>query len=110
MTNKNPKAPWLNKLSYLLSPLAIGLYLSLFISAYAYFSYYPSLYTSYKSTLNQNLSDFDNKTLDLRLNTRGLRKGSPDVAILAVDDRSIDIVGRWPWPREKNWGRYTKCF
>ena len=27
------------------------------------------------------------------------RPASPDIAIVAIDDRSIEAIGRWPWPR-----------
>ncbi len=41
------------------------------------------------------------KSIDWRLLDRGPKYGSEQVAIVAVDDRSIDKEGRWPWPREK---------
>lgn len=40
------------------------------------------------------------KTIDLRLQQRGPRAPSPDVALLAVDEQSVLTLGRWPWPRE----------
>lgn len=41
------------------------------------------------------------KTIDFRLKDRGQRVGSPQVAILAIDERSIESEGRWPWSRKK---------
>ena len=41
------------------------------------------------------------KTIDFRFLNRGEFRGSNRVAILAIDDASIEREGRWPWPREK---------
>ncbi len=41
------------------------------------------------------------KTYDLRVRARGARKPSPAVVMAAVDERSLDAEGRWPWPRSK---------
>lgn len=41
------------------------------------------------------------KTIDFRFLNRGESPGSERVAILAIDDASIEREGRWPWPREK---------
>jgi adenylate cyclase len=39
------------------------------------------------------------KTFDLRMYARGTRKPHGEVAIVAIDDKSISELGRWPWPR-----------
>jgi hypothetical protein len=39
------------------------------------------------------------KTFDLRMYARGMRKPHGEVAIVAIDDKSISELGRWPWPR-----------
>lgn len=39
------------------------------------------------------------KTLDSRFNIRGQKSPSKEIAIVAIDDYSIDNLGRWPWPR-----------
>lgn len=41
----------------------------------------------------------EQKTRDLRFQLRGPIPPSGEVAIVAIDDRSIEAVGRWPWPR-----------
>jgi adenylate cyclase len=41
------------------------------------------------------------KTYDLRLRSRGVRPVSPAVVIAAIDEKSLDHEGRWPWPRSK---------
>ena len=38
---------------------------------------------------------------DLFYTIRGPRVPGNEVAIAAIDEKSIDLVGRWPWPREK---------
>ncbi len=43
----------------------------------------------------------DLKNQDIRLKLRGEAKPSPNVALLTIDDRSIEEIGRWPWSREK---------
>jgi adenylate cyclase len=39
------------------------------------------------------------KTLDLRMYARTTRQPGSQVAIVAIDDKSIVELGRWPWPR-----------
>jgi len=41
----------------------------------------------------------DLRAMDYRLLQRGPIETSGRVVIVAVDDRSVDTVGRWPWPR-----------
>lgn len=44
------------------------------------------------------LQSLENKSYDLRARLRQKKPDSP-VVIIAIDDRSIDKLGRWPWPR-----------
>jgi adenylate cyclase len=44
---------------------------------------------------------FDLKNQDRRLVMRGQTVPSEQVALLTIDDRSIEEIGRWPWSREK---------
>lgn len=44
------------------------------------------------------------KTLDLRFNLRGPIRPGPETVIAAIDDESINRLGRFPWPRSV-WGR-----
>jgi adenylate cyclase len=41
------------------------------------------------------------KTYDLRFVSRGPEKPSPAVAMVVIDEKSLEIEGRWPWPRSK---------
>jgi adenylate cyclase len=81
-------------------PMAIGTYLA-FIFAYGGLQYYQRKDAGNNSSKIMQIANLiDQKFYDLRLIWRGARAPSPDIAVLAVDDRSLDIVGRWPWPRE----------
>src|SRR5215813_14297836 len=37
--------------------------------------------------------------LDLRFRTRGPLVPKPTVVLAAIDEKSVDVEGRWPWPR-----------
>ena len=41
------------------------------------------------------------KTYDLRFLSRGALVPSPAVALAVIDEKSLDVEGRWPWPRSK---------
>ena len=41
------------------------------------------------------------KARDLRFNIRGKIKPGPEVVLAVVDEKALDEVGRWPWPRAK---------
>jgi adenylate cyclase len=41
------------------------------------------------------------KTYDLRLKSRGVEQPSPQVVMAAIDEKSLDVEGRWPWPRSR---------
>ena len=45
------------------------------------------------------LADVELKTLDIRSLLRGQRKPSPSVFIVAIDQKSQDVLGKWPFPR-----------
>ena len=45
------------------------------------------------------LQRLDTRAVDLRLIERGAGEASPDVVIVAIDDASLAVHGRWPWPR-----------
>jgi adenylate cyclase len=46
----------------------------------------------------------EEKTLDLRFTLRGPVAPGPETVIAAIDEKSIDRLGRWPWARSV-WGR-----
>jgi adenylate cyclase len=52
-------------------------------------------------TGNAVLERVEGTTLDWRFTLRGTLAAPGEVAIVAIDDSSLEKVGRWPWPREK---------
>ena len=44
----------------------------------------------------------ENKLLDLRFLNRGKIETRNDIATLDMDSKSLQVVGRWPWSREKH--------
>jgi adenylate cyclase len=53
-------------------------------------------------TQNSFLEAFEAKTYDLRFkNLRGPIQPSPNIAIIAIDDKSIAELGRYPWSRDR---------
>ena len=43
---------------------------------------------------------FEYKTLDYRFRLRVSDPPHKDVLVVAIDDRSLEVAGRWPWPRD----------
>lgn len=41
------------------------------------------------------------RTYDMRFLSRGPREPSPAIALAVIDERSLDTLGRWPWPRSR---------
>jgi len=39
------------------------------------------------------------KTYDLRFISRGPLKPRGEIALIVIDEKSLDELGRWPWPR-----------
>jgi adenylate cyclase len=42
----------------------------------------------------------ENASLDGRFVVRGLRASDPNIVLVAVDEQSLQEIGRWPWPRD----------
>ncbi len=40
------------------------------------------------------------KSVDFRLRVRGPRPVAPNLGLITVDERAVETIGRWPWPRE----------
>ena len=55
------------------------------------------------------LEILEQKTLDLRFTMRGKIKPGPETVIAAIDEKSINKLGRFPWPRSV-WGRVVDRF
>lgn len=48
------------------------------------------------------LDSFENIFLDLRFQLRPERSFPPQLAVVGIDEASLDVFGRWPWPRDKH--------
>src|SRR5262245_41833174 len=44
----------------------------------------------------------ENVTVDLRFNLRGNLVPSPDVALIEIDEKSVQKLGRFPWNRSRH--------
>jgi hypothetical protein len=105
MSKADLKRPvFLQKLFDILSsPMIVGLFVT-FTMTWLALQYYESQHDP--SAIDEGsaigiLDQIHRKTIDFRLINRGEFAGSPRVAVLAIDDASIEREGRWPWPREK---------
>ena len=55
------------------------------------------------SLITEITEQLESKTYDLRLRLRNLVKEQPrtnDIVIVAIDEKSIKEIGRWPWGRD----------
>jgi adenylate cyclase len=69
-----------------ITPLRIALFIGLLLSA-----------MDFRGCLYLELVDV--RAVDYRLKQRGPRPAGPEVVIVAIDDPSLEAVGRWPWSR-----------
>ena len=77
------------------TPLLISVSIC-FLSLGLYYAVYLRPHTS---SLLQFLDNIELKTLDVRFQLRGARAPGPAVVIVAIDQKSQDVLGRWPFPR-----------
>ncbi len=88
------------------SPISIGVTLTSFFCFIA-FQFYSiqnniEIQESKNNFLYQIIQVIDQKTTDFRFRMRGQQNTDAEkIAILAIDDESINQIGRWPWSREK---------
>ncbi|MCR4287268.1 MAG: CHASE2 domain-containing protein, partial [Deltaproteobacteria bacterium] len=54
------------------------------------------------------LTGVDLKALDAMFKARGASEAPQEVVIVAVDEKSVNEQGRWPWPRQKTARVLTK--
>ncbi len=90
-------------LVFLFAPSAfkLGLVITMsFVGLALYFYATPAHFIQHSTILNI-INDAHQKTVDYRLRFRGERPVSNEVALVVVDDKSLEKLGRWPWPRSK---------
>lgn len=94
---------WKTWMSYLVSPVAIGLYITLITMKLTIDYYELATRTGEGREHGQGITSVlfmaHQKSVDYRLRVRGPRAVSPKLAMLTVDERSVAAIGRWPWPR-----------
>ncbi len=91
-------------ISYLISPVVLGLFITggFFYFSYVFFELTNDFdKTSTKRAIFDLVEWIDQKTLDVRFINRGPRPSESKIAVLSIDEKSLDEIGRWPWSREK---------
>lgn len=108
-SKKNSKKTFNKVIESLKSPITVGLVVTT-IFVFITVNFYSvrsqqessrSLLPPVRKALFDVIEWFDLKNQDRRLNMRGPIEPSEKVALLTIDDRSIEEIGRWPWSREK---------
>lgn len=77
--------------------VSLGLYVGVYLAAR------PTTAGGFLSTVELRTLDFlstlELRTLDMRFQLRGQRFPGEKVVIVAIDQKSQDVLGRWPFPR-----------
>ena len=108
MADKQKQTGLLVKLTrlfgFLASPMTVGVILTLTMT-WLTLKFYASQHDgadAREGSIVNILNQIYLKSIDFRLVNRGEAPGSDRVAILAIDENSIEREGRWPWPRGRN--------
>lgn len=101
--------PLLQRLtSWLTSPFAVGLAITLIFMIFAQIFYdvrsqneEGRRFSGLTGAIFQIVQGLDFMLTDTRFIVRGVNpKPDPKVALIAIDDESIRLMGRWPWSRD----------
>lgn len=77
--------------------LLIGVLLTLFIASIMVLRFFPST-----RSYIQPLENLEAKLYDYRMKMlRGPQKTPDNIVIAAIDEKSLEKLGRWPWDRDK---------
>src|SRR6185312_6452601 len=94
---------WKTRLSWLGHPMVLGFAITLVLVSLT-FHYYDIASSSVDLNQERGITGFlytiHQKSIDWRLRARGPRPVAKNLALLAVDERAVESIGRWPWPRE----------
>ena len=94
-----------NRFAQHLKPFLLGLLVTAAVATIAERYYQATTSVAFQPQaavgLNRLIREIHEKTVDWRMRFRGPRAVSSDVAVLAIDERSIELEGRWPWSRQK---------
>lgn len=83
-------------LQLLLKPFSIGLIITILFCVIS-LQYYS---TEKEKGFNEILNLIHLKSIDFRLQSRGVKKPTDKIALLAIDNKAVKEIGRWPWPRK----------
>ena len=78
----------------------VGLLVSFAVCIISLTLYVAVYFVSHPSPLLQFLANVELKTLDVRFQLRGKVEPGPPVVIVAIDQKSEEVLGRWPFPRK----------
>lgn len=104
MAKDKPRSIITTALEVIKNPIAIGVYLTLLFLFFAstFYKQRSLNEAGQRASLIFEIIDLiDQKTIDFRFKIRGPKEPQSKVALLTIDDRSIEEIGRWPWSREK---------
>lgn len=97
------KDSWTKYLAWLIHPMALGFVITMVLVSLT-IRYYDMAGSSIDLNQERGVTGFlyqlHQKSIDWRLRWRGPRPVSKNLALLAVDERAVATIGRWPWPRE----------
>jgi len=78
----------------------VGILVSFAVCIISLTLYVAVYFVAHPSPLLQFLANIELKTLDVRFQFRGKVEPGPPVVIVAIDQKSEDVLGRWPFPRK----------
>ena len=78
----------------------VGILVSFAVCIISLTLYVAIYFVPHPGPLLQFLANLELKTLDVRFELRGKLEPGPPVVIVAIDQKSEDVLGRWPFPRK----------
>lgn len=82
------------------SPVVFGIVLTLIFIKITFDFYGSRSNTSERGTLSSLLQSAHKKSIDYRLQVRGPREVQANVALLAMDEKTLNTIGQYPIPRD----------
>lgn len=73
--------------------------ISLAVTAFAFFVYFAAFIGERPTPMFDFVSRLELSSLDTRFQLRGRLRTDPRIVIVDIDQRSQEILGRWPFPR-----------
>lgn len=89
--------PWLRRFA---RRYRAGLIISISFCLVSIGLYFPLYLIPHAHPFLRFLADIELRTLDMRFRLRGPKTPSQSIAIVAIDQKSQDVLGRWPFPRK----------